>query len=101
MDVETLRLLIDLLEVKERKNLAIDTYQYQDAATLRDQERILERMVYRELLGHCDENWKTFNYKEYDTFISDYILNKYGVDYHSKGTPKTLIRELKLIELGI
>ena len=101
MGVETLRLLIDLLEVKERKNLAIDTHQYQDAATLRDQERILERMVYRELLGHCDENWKTFNYKEYDTFISDYILNKYDVDYHSKGTLKTLIREFKLIELGI
>ena len=101
MGVKTLMLLIDLLEVKERKNLSIDTHQYQDAATLRDQERILERMVYRELLGHCDENWKTFNYKEYDTFISDYILNKCGVDYHSKGTPKTLIRELKLIELGI
>ena len=46
MGVETLRLLIDLLEVKERKHLAIDTQQYQDAASIRDQERILERMVY-------------------------------------------------------
>jgi len=101
MGVETLRLLIDLLEVKEKKNVAIKFQKYEDGATLRDQERILERMVYRELLGHCDENWETFNYKEYDTFISDYILNKYGVDYHSKGTPKTLIREIKLIELGI
>jgi hypothetical protein len=101
MEVETLRLLIDLLEVKERKHLAIDTQQYQDAATLRDQERILERMVYRELLGYTDENWETFDYKAYDSFISNYILNKYGVDYHSKGTPKTLIREFKLIELGI
>lgn len=101
MGVETLRLLIDLLEVKEKKNVAIKFQKYEEGATLRDQERILERMVYRELLGHCDENWETFNYKEYDTFISDYILNKYGVDYHSKGTPKTLIREIKLIELGI
>ena len=101
MGVETLRLLIDLLEVKEKKNVAIKFQKYEEGATLRDQERILERMVYRELLGHFDENWKTFNYKEYDTFISDYILNKYGVDYHSKGTPKTLIREIKLIELGI
>ena len=101
MGVETLRLLIDLLEVKEKKNVAIKFQKYEEGATLRDQERILERMVYRELLGHCDENWETFNYKEYDTFISDYILNKYGVDYHSKGTPKTLIREVKLIELGI
>ena len=101
MGVETLRLLIDLLEVKEKKNVAIKFQKYEEGATLRDQERILERMVYRELLGHCDENWETFNYKEYDTFISDYILNKYGVDYHSKGTLKTLIREFKLIELGI
>jgi hypothetical protein len=101
MGVETLRLLIDLLEVKERKHLAIDTQQYQDAASIRDQERILERMVYRELIGHCDENWETFNYKVYDTFICDYILNKYGVNYHSKETIKALVREMKLIELGI
>jgi hypothetical protein len=58
-------------------------------------------MVYRELLGYCDENWETFNYKEYDTFICDYILNKYGVNYHSKETIKALVREMKLIELGI
>lgn len=101
MGVETIRLLIDLLEVKEKKNYAIELQNYEGAASLRDQERILERMVYRELLGYTDENWETFNYKAYDSFISDYILNKYGVDYHSKGTPKTLIREFKLIELGI
>ena len=101
MVVETIRLLIDLLEVKEKKNDAIELQNYEVAASLRDKERILERMVYRELLGYTDENWERFNYKEYDTFISDYILNKYGVDYHSKGTHKTLIREFKLIELGI
>lgn len=101
MGVETLRLLIDLLEVKERKHLAIDTQNYQDAASIRDQERILERMVYRELLGYCDENWETFNYKYYDDFITDYILNKYGLNYHKKGTIKALIRDIKLIELGI
>ena len=101
MGVETLRLLIDLLEVKEKKNVAIKFQKYEEGATLRDQERILERMDYRELLGYCDGNWETFNYKAYDTFISDYILNKYDVDYHSKGTLKTLIREFKLIELGI
>lgn len=101
MGVETLRLLIDLLEVKEKKNNTIKSQKYGEAATLRDQERILERMVYRELLGYCDENWETFNYKAYDSLISDYLLNKYGVEYHSKGAPKTLIREIKLIELGI
>ncbi len=98
---ETLKLLIDLLEVKERKHLAIDTQNYQDAAIIRDQERILERMLYRELIGYCDENWEKFNYKSYDNFITDYILNKYGLDYHNRGTIKSLIREIKLIELGL
>ncbi len=98
---ENLKLLIDLLEVKERKHLAIDTQNYQDAAIIRDRERILERMVYRELIGYSDENWETFNYKSYDNFITDYILNKYGLDYHNRGTIKSLIREIKLIELGL
>ena len=98
---ETLKLLIDLLEVKERKHLAIDNQNYQDAAIVRDQERILERMVYRELIGYYDENWETFNYKSYDNFITDYILNKYGLDYHNRVTIKSLIREIKLIELGL
>ena len=68
MGVETLRLLIDLLEVKEKKNVAIKFQKYEEGATLRDQERILERMVYRELLGYCDGNWETFNYKAYDFY---------------------------------
>jgi hypothetical protein len=101
MGVETLKLLVELLEIKERKLLAIQNQRYEDGANIRDQERILERMVYRELLGYCDENWETFNYKSYDEFITDYILNKYGLDYHKSGTIKSLIREIKLIELGL
>ena len=101
MEIETLKLLIELLEVKERKHLAIDNQNYEDGARIRDREKILERMVYKELLGYCDKNWVTFNYKSYDYFITDYILNEYGLNYHKRGTIKALIREIKLIELGI
>lgn len=104
--MELLNLLIDLLEVKEKKMSAIRSQRYEDGALLRDQERILERMVYEKIRGR-DKNWEVFDYKSYDVFISEYLLDKYGIKYNSSSNDslKVLltirVREIKLKELGI
>lgn len=103
--MEFLNLLIDLLEVKEKKLSAIRSQRYEDGAILRDQERILERMVYEKIRGR-DKNWEVFDYKSYDVAISDYLSEKYGIEYNSSSglyhdSLKVLIREIKLKELGI
>ena len=49
--MELLNLLIDLLGVKEKKMSAIYSQRFEDGAHLRDQERILERMVYEKRLS--------------------------------------------------
>ena len=99
--MELLNLLVDLLEVKEKKMSAIYSQRFEDGALLRDQERILERMVYEKIRGR-DENWEVFDYKSYDVAISDYLSEKYGIEYSSsKESLRVLIREIKLKELGI
>ena len=103
--MELLNLLIDLLEVKEKKMSAIYSQRFEDGAILRDQERILERMVYEKIRGR-DKNWEVFDYKSYDVAISEYLLDKYGIEYSSRDVKsrkslKVLIREIKLKELGI
>ena len=99
--MELLNLLIDLLEVKEKKMSSIKSQKYEDGANLRDQERILERMIYEKIRGR-DENWQVFDYKSYYDAISDYLSEKYGIEYSSsKESLRVLIREIKLKELGI
>ena len=99
--MELLNLLIDLLEVKEKKMSAIYSQRFDDGANLRDQERILERMIYEKIRGR-DENWQVFDYKSYYDAISDYLSEKYGIEYSSsKESLRVLIREIKLKELGI
>jgi len=104
--MELLNLLVDLLEVKEKKMSAIYSQRFDDGANLRDQERILERMIYEKIRGR-DKNWEVFDYKSYDIAISDYLLDKYGIEYNSsrdvksRNSLKVLIREIKLKELGI
>lgn len=101
--MELLNLLVDLLEVKEKKHNAIKFQKYEEGALLRDQERILERMIYEKIRGR-DENWNVFDYKSYENTISDYLSQKYGIKYGYYADVnglKILIREIKLIELGI
>jgi hypothetical protein len=96
---ETLKLLIDLLEININKHLAIQNQRYEDGSILRDRERKLERIIYKNLVG-CDEDWEKFNYKAYYDFIKEYLMENYRIEYKVSNI-KTLIRELKLIELGL
>lgn len=96
---ETIKLLIDLFEINNNKHLAIQNQRYEDGAILRDRERILERMIYKNLVG-CDEDWEKFNYKAYYDFIKEYLMENYKIEYKVSNI-KALTRELKLIELGL
>lgn len=103
--MELLNLLINLLELKEKKMTAIYSQRFEDGAHLRDQERKLERMIYEKIRGR-DKNWEVFDYKSYGVAISDYLLDRYGIEYSSRDVKsrnslKVLIREIKLKELGI
>jgi len=99
-NLEFLNLLLDLLDVKEKKSVAIRSQKYEKGATLRDQERILEKMVYEKLKG-LDKNWD--EYKSHYETISEFIFNRWGLEYQSatKSCIKTITREIKLMELGI
>ena len=96
---ETIKLLIDLFEINNNKHLAIQNQRYEDGSILRDRERKLERIIYKNLVG-CDEDWEKFNYKAYYDFIKNYLMENYRIEYKVSNI-KTLIRELKLIELGL
>jgi len=96
---ETIKLLIDLFEINNNKHLAIQNQRYEDGSILRDRERKLERIIYKNLVG-CDEDWEKFNYKAYYDFIKEYLIENYKIEYKVSNI-KALTRELKLIELGL
>jgi hypothetical protein len=96
---ETIKLLIDLFEINNNKHLAIQNQRYEDGSILRDRERKLERIIYKNLVG-CDEDWEKFNYKAYYDFIKNYLMENYKIEYKVSNI-KALTRELKLIELEL
>ena len=97
--VKLLQLLIDILDLRDEKMKAIKSQRYEEGAILRDRERILERMFYKKVMG-CDDNYQDFVYSKYTECIKDYLKSEYNLDYNDY-TKTALIREIKLIELGI
>ena len=97
--VKLLQLLIDILNLRDEKITAVKSQRYEEGTILRDRERILERMFYKELVG-CDSYYEQFEYSKYTESIKNYLKSEYNLDYNDY-TKRALIREIKLIELNI
>lgn len=96
-------LILELIEVKIKKSVCARNQNYENAASLRDIEKVLEKRIYHIITSsEVDNNYLSVVYKE---TIGNYILENYGYDYpnfwQNLDTGKALIRELKLKIVGI
>ena len=93
--VKLLQLLIDILNLRDEKITAVKSQRYEEGTILRDRERILERMFYKELMGY-DDNYQDYVYSKYTESIKNYLKSEYNLDYNDY-TKRALIREIKLM----
>lgn len=96
-------LILELLELKYEKSLCARNQQYEKAAHMRDNEKILEKKLYHIISKtQTDEHYKNKTYQE---IINNYVNQKYGFDYPNiwvnLADSKAFIRDLKLKIIGI
>lgn len=111
-EVDILKSIIEYLECGDLKNSYIHEQQYENATSTRDIERNMARDLYIKIYNEDTnkDTSKTFKWSEYEVGIQRYFSDKYSIDVHPISDPtvtrveksnKSIIREIKLIILGI
>jgi hypothetical protein len=87
--------------VKE-KRIAILSQQYEKAARLRDEERVLETKLYNKAFGKDTYEYLTDHRKSTWKDLEDFFKEKFDVEYPlSESDSISVIRQIKLKKLGI
>lgn len=95
-------LIIKLVNLRAKKRLAINDYNYELAADIRAEEQGILKQIYEQLSpieNLITNNIKFTNLKGTDK-LQQYMMDKYSIDM-TESTDKEIIRALKLNELGI
>jgi hypothetical protein len=95
-------LIIKLVNLRAKKRLATNDYNYELAADIRAEEQGILKQIYEQLSpieNLITNNIKFTNLKGTDK-LQQYMMEKYSIDM-SESTDKEIIRALKLNELGI
>jgi hypothetical protein len=89
-------LVIDWIEVTEKKKYHIKRQEYEYASRTRDNQRIIERKI-NEIIG------EEYNSNGFNDYIKKYLADKHGIDWDKINLDniKETIREIKLNQLGI
>lgn len=95
--MEVDNLIIEYLRAREIKQNAIYKQQYEIAANSRDDERRLSVEIFNTL--HSNDDYLSYN--NCDKVIDEYCLKKYNVSIYDNFCLRSIIRDLKLDELGI
>jgi hypothetical protein len=90
-------LICELFDIKYEKVIVVKKQQYENAARLRDVERIVESKLYTLIFPNKDYDWSKL--KEW---LVTYLKENYNIDYSNDiHNLKETIREIKLKQLGI
>jgi ATP-dependent Clp protease ATP-binding subunit ClpC len=96
-------LILKLIEVKYEKSSSARNQNYEQAARLRDTEKVLEKELYH-IITETEKD-KNYTTKIYQETIDNYVFEKYGFDYPNiwinLDEAKAFIRDLKLKIMGI
>lgn len=105
MSNEELELILKIFEFKEIKSNAIFHQKYTEAANARDEERDYEAKFLK-ICGYeyNDIMVNSQDHRIRESLMNDYFLKNLGMEYPKSMTnefKKNIIREIKLIKLGI
>lgn len=92
--------------VVKAKRIAIHSQQYESAARLRDEEKVLERKLYNKVFNSdCEYDTNGFPIKDTDHSwkdLEDFFKEKFDVEYPlSESDSTSVIRQIKLKKLGV
>ena len=100
-----IQVILELIETKYEKSLAVKNQEYEKSCTLRDSETNLLRKIYSTLNTKDEED---VNIYQIDNIIYDYLDKEYNFTYEKilKGmnegmNTESFIREIKLGIIGI
>lgn len=89
------KIIEEMAIVVNAKRIAIHSQQYETAARLRDEEKVLGTKLYNKVFNsdYIDHSWKD---------LEDFFREKFDVEYPlSESDSTSVIRQIKLKKLGI
>jgi hypothetical protein len=104
------KIIKEIVTVGKEKRIAIHSQQYEKAARLRDEEKILETKLYNKVFNSdCEYDTNGFTIKDTDHYrkstwkdLEDFFKEKFDVGYPlSESDSISVIRQIKLKKLGI
>jgi hypothetical protein len=104
------KIIEEIATVGKEKRIAIHSQQYEKAARLRDEEKILETKLYNKVFNSdCEYDTNGFPIKDTDHYrkstwkdLEDFFKEKFDVGYPlSESDSISVIRQIKLKKLGI
>jgi len=100
------QIIEEIAIVVKEKRIAIHSQQYETAARLRDEEKVLERKLYNKVFNSdCEYDTNGFPIKDTDHSwkdLEDFFKEKFNVEYPlSEPDSTSVIRQIKLKKLGV
>lgn len=100
------QIIEEMAIVVKEKRIAIHSQQYETAARLRDEEKVLERKLYNKVFNSdCEYDTNGFPIKDTDHSwkdLEDFFKEKFDVEYPlSESDSTSVIRQIKLKKLGV
>ena len=100
------QIIEEIAIVGKSKRIAIHSQQYETAARLRDEEKVLERKLYNKVFNSdCEYDTNGFPIKDTDHSwkdLEDFFKEKFDVEYPlSESDSTSVIRQIKLKNLGV
>ena len=91
-------LILEMLEIKQQKNIVVQKQQYENAANLRDKERDIEKNIFSMVFPDEEHDYVSFG-----TWLRSYLLERFGIEYNYDSVQliRQIMRQIKLDELGI
>lgn len=99
MDTTLIHEICKVLDIKEKKNLVVQSQRYEEGAKLRDMEKQLLSKISKMMVSSGIINTESESSKSIENEIDEYLLDNYGVKFYGNGTATSLRRQLKLEEI--
>lgn len=99
MDTTLIHEICKVLDIKEQKNLVIQSQRYEEGAKLRDVEKQLLVKISKMMVSSGITNISDESHISIENEIDNYLLSSYGISYKGNGTATSLRRQLKLEEI--
>jgi hypothetical protein len=96
------QIIEEIAIVGKSKRIAIHSQQYETAARLRDEEKVLERKLYNKVFNRFPikdtDHYRKSTWKD----LEDFFKEKFNVEYPlSESDSTSVIRQIKLKKLGV